>query len=214
MRRTLKSSKAPSTRLTRRHIVTPAIQEDIMLRDAVRRAEKSAIARREEMLAPEKRRQESQAFKERVLKEKERKRKYEENQKIMLQQKQEQEDRNRRIQAQRAVERRIMRERQQSFFKDRTIKNKIKPEVAALTDHFRERLRKINNDTSKLASSSSSDEFLDALPPYSSESSLDLKRPSGRGNTKQSRRRSKTQKTKHKKTHRKGKSRRKLTRKR
>ena len=46
------------------------MQEDLMLREAVLRAEESARNLKEEMLAPEKRRQESQALKERVLKEK------------------------------------------------------------------------------------------------------------------------------------------------
>lgn len=218
MRRTLKSSKAPSSRPTRRYTVTPAMQEDRMLRDAVRRAEESARDRREEMLAPEKRRRESQALKESVLKEKERRRKYEEDKKIMQQQKEEQDERNRRIQALRAYERAMRRERQQSFFRDRTIKNKIKPEVAALTNHFRERLQRIQKSSAKPASvsSSSSDEFLDALPPDSPNAVEDLlgriQRTLGSGKRKRNRRRSKPGKTKQKKTHRKSRVRRKLTR--
>ena len=219
MRRTLKSSKAPSSRPTRRYSVTPAMQEDRMLRDAVRRAEESARDRREEMLEPEKRRQESQALKARVVKEKERKRKYEENKKIMQQQREEQDERTRQIQARRAFERRLMRERQQSFFRDRTIKNKIKPEVAALTSHFRERLQKIQKSSNKpaSASSSSSDEFLDALPPDSPDAVEDLlgriQRTLGSGKRKHYRRRFKTRKMKQKKTNRKSRVRRKSTRK-
>ena len=89
MRRTLKSSKAPSSRPTRRYSVTPAMQEDRMLRDAVRRAEESARDRRRDV-GTRKRRQESQVLKARVVKEKERK-KIEENKKIMQQQREEQE---------------------------------------------------------------------------------------------------------------------------
>ena len=111
-------------------------------------------------------------------------------------------ERNERIRRTRQREQEIRREKFDSL-RRRDFTPRIDPEVKALTDRFRERVKQLEKKSSPRASSSD-DEFLDALPPDSPELLHGLwgniRRVLGRGKTRQKKRhrRKKTHKnTKH-----------------
>ena len=198
MDRTVKSYRPSSVASTRkRGSVSAAMHEKIILQDAIRRAEEAARVTKEELLAPQKRREASAALKARVTEEKRQREKYEENERKKIEHKRELEERDERIRRIREREQAIRREKRNAF-RERDFTPKIDPKVKALTDHFRERVKQLESQPSPRVSSSD-DEFLDALPPDSPES-LDglwgnIRRVLGRGKT------VKNKRSHHKKTH-------------
>ena len=204
MQRTAKSSKPSFTTTRRIRTVKPSIQEETMLRNAVRRAEAFALAEKERKDELRIRLEVSNALKSRVLKEKQQKLKYQENEKqrqINTQKETERrkEEQRKRLAHQRSISKRFSQLRNPSYV------NPVKPDVKALTDHFRLRVKEI--ETRKKQDSSSDQEFYDALPPDSpkTKKSSDnflhkIKRVFGRG--KKSKKNQKTNQKKNKKTHR------------
>lgn len=227
MHRTLKSSRPSSLASTRkRYVATPAMQEKRMIIQAVKDAEDYASYMKEQSLAPQIRKRESEALKRRVNREKEEKRKYEENKRLMIEHRRQQQEREERNRQARAAQEENRRKRFDEF-RTRKFKHEVDPDVKALTDHFRERLQRIERKSqrpSPKSASSSDDEFLDALPPDSPQGLEKLwgnvRRALGRGKTRRHRRSTKKNKKtrrhkkKHNKTHRHKRSNSKRTRRR
>ena len=204
------------------------MQEKLMMKQAIKDAEEYSEHMKRKLLEPQIRKQESEALKARVNKEKEQKRKHEENKRLMAEHREQEKERTERLRQIRAREEQIRRERFNAL-RRRDFRHQIDPDVKALTDHFRERVQRIEQESRRSSPSprsapSSEDEFLDALPPDSPEVMeglwANIRRALGRGKTRRRKKHHKKNKKthrhkkKHNKTHRHKKSRGKQTRRR